>query len=273
MVKERGSHMELGQKILQLRETAGLSQRQLCGDMITRNMLSRIEHGTVRPSMTTLAYLAERLGKPVSFFLDEESVTSPNVERMAVARCAFAAGDWSGAVSSMDDYEDGDATFDYEKNFLLVKCYLAMAAQAIEEMRQPYAVELLTKAEQAGKWTPYFGPELKRELAILRSQVDETAVLPVDDRELLTRAKKALAEDNPARAGSYLDAAENQTTEAWNFLRGESYFAYGDFQSAEKCYRLAEGKYPKETAARLEVCYRNMDDYKMAYFYACKQRE
>lgn len=265
--------MELGQKILQLREAAGLSQRQLCGDVITRNMLSRIEHGTVRPSMATLSYLAERLGKPVSFFLDEKSVTSPNVERMAAARSAFTAGDWNAAVASLDDYEAGDETFDYEKDLLLAKCYLAMAARAIEEQRQPYAVELLTKAEQAGARTPYFGLELKRELAILRSQVEEAAALPVDDRELLIRAKKALAEDNPARAGSYLDAAEDQTTETWNFLRGESYFAYGDYQSAEECYRLAEGRYPKETAARLEVCYRNMNDYKMAYFYACKQRE
>ena len=265
--------MELGQKILQLREAAGLSQRQLCGDVITRNMLSRIEHGTVRPSMATLTYLAERLGKPVSFFLDEKSITSPNVERMAAARSAFAAGDWGGAVASLDGYEDGDETFDYEKCFLLVKSYLAMAARALDEMRQPYAVELLTKAEQAGKMTPYFGAELKRELAILRSQADETAVLPVDDRELLIRAKKALAEDNPVRAGCYLDAAEDQTTEVWNFLRGESYFAYGDYRNAEVCFRRAEERYPKETASRLEVCYRNMDDYKMAYFYACKQRE
>ena len=64
--------MELGRKILQAREAAGLSQRQLCGDVITRNMLSRIEHGTVRPSVSTLTYLAERLGKPISYFLDEE---------------------------------------------------------------------------------------------------------------------------------------------------------------------------------------------------------
>lgn len=52
--------MELGQRIRQARQEAGLSQRQLCGETITRNMLSRIEHGTVRPSMTTLRFLADR---------------------------------------------------------------------------------------------------------------------------------------------------------------------------------------------------------------------
>ena len=36
--------MELGQRIRQARQEAGLSQRQLCGEEITRNMLSLIEN-------------------------------------------------------------------------------------------------------------------------------------------------------------------------------------------------------------------------------------
>ena len=40
--------MELGEKIRQARLEAGLSQRALCGDVITRNMLSQIE--TALPS-------------------------------------------------------------------------------------------------------------------------------------------------------------------------------------------------------------------------------
>ena len=65
--------MELGQKIRQARLEAGLSQRQLCGEEITRNMLSLIEHGTARPSMKTLKLLARKLGKPVSYFLEEDA--------------------------------------------------------------------------------------------------------------------------------------------------------------------------------------------------------
>lgn len=265
--------MELGQKILRLREAAGLSQRQLCGDAITRNMLSRIEHGTVRPSMTTLAYLAERLGKPVSYFLDEESVTSPNVERMAAARIAFADGNWTAVLESLGDYEGEDETFDYEKDLLQAKCYLAMAARALEEERLPYAAELAMKADQAGQRTPYYGPELRREQALLLAQAEANLDLPADDRELLLRAKKALAEDNPTRAGNYLDAAEDQQTPLWHYLRGECWFSLGEHEKAVSCYRIAEERYPMETARRLEVCYRVLEDYKMAYFYACKQRE
>ena len=66
--------MELGEKLRQARMEAGLSQRQLCGGEITRNMLSLIENGSARPSMDTLKYLSHRLGKPVSFFLDDATV-------------------------------------------------------------------------------------------------------------------------------------------------------------------------------------------------------
>ena len=55
--------MELGQRLKQARLQAGLSQRQLCGEEVTRNMLSQIENGTARPSMARLAYFAARLGK------------------------------------------------------------------------------------------------------------------------------------------------------------------------------------------------------------------
>ena len=265
--------MNLGQKIRIAREAAGLSQRQLCGDTITRNMLSRIEHGTVRPSMQTLSFLAGQLGKPVSFFLDEETVTSPNLERMAAARKLFAVEDYTGALERLRSYENPDETFAWEKDLLLSKCYMALAAQAVAETRLPYAVELLQKAAEAGQETPYYGPEMERERKLLLGQAVADVKLPADDRELLLRAKQALTEDNSVRAGIYLDAAEDQTTPAWNYLRGECYFALGEHEKAAACYRTAEEAYPKETARRLEACYRTLEDYKMAYFYACKQRE
>ena len=88
--------MDIGKKLRQARLDAGLSQRQLCGDVITRNMLSLIENGSARPSMDTLAYLAEQLGKPMGFFLGEKSA---NAECIKKARQAYIQG----------QYADGDA--------------------------------------------------------------------------------------------------------------------------------------------------------------------
>ena len=47
--------MELGTKLRQARLDAGLSQRQLCEGIVTRNMLSQIENGAAKAVATRMA--------------------------------------------------------------------------------------------------------------------------------------------------------------------------------------------------------------------------
>ena len=96
--------MELGEKLRQTRLELGLSQRQVCGDTITRNMLSRIENGQAKPSMKTLQYLASVLQKPVGYFLGGllvDQVFEPLMAGKAgdswLVRC-FGMGKGSGAA-------------------------------------------------------------------------------------------------------------------------------------------------------------------------------
>lgn len=64
--------MNIGEKIKNLRMSKMITQQELAGDFITRNMLSRIEHGAALPSLPTVIYLANRLGVPAGFLLAEE---------------------------------------------------------------------------------------------------------------------------------------------------------------------------------------------------------
>lgn len=64
--------MELGEKIRRRRKELRLTQEELAGDCITRNMLSQIEKGKATPSLQTIVYLAEKLGMPVGYFFCEE---------------------------------------------------------------------------------------------------------------------------------------------------------------------------------------------------------
>ena len=265
--------MELGQRIKEARLAAGLSQRQLCGDTITRNMLSRIENGTVRPSMTTLQFLAEQLGKPVSYFLDESTVTSPNLQVMSHARQCYRREDYAGTLAALEKYESPDETFEDEKLLLQAKCYLILAEKALAQGKQPYAAELLCKAEQVGKHSAYYSPEIERERLLLLAHTGEKVHLPANDRELLQRAQQALTEGNIQRCIQYLDAAEDRTAPQWRLLRGEAYFAHRDYENAAACYLAAEECYPSRVWPKLEACYQMLEDYKKAYEYACKQRE
>ena len=64
--------MHIGEKIKRLRTAKLMTQSELVGGEITRNMLSRIEHGAAQPSMATVQYIAERLNVSVGFLLANE---------------------------------------------------------------------------------------------------------------------------------------------------------------------------------------------------------
>ena len=61
--------MTLGQKIREARQSKGMTQKELVGDYITRNMLSKIENDSAVPSVRTLEYLAGALGFAACMFL------------------------------------------------------------------------------------------------------------------------------------------------------------------------------------------------------------
>lgn len=266
--------MGLGEKIRAARKELGLSQRQLCGDQITRNMLSLIESGSARPSMDTLAFLANRLGKPISFFLDETAMTSPNQAVMAQARDAYRQGDWEMVLKNLEGYRGPDGMFDSERWLMEGLAALALADDALKQARKRYAAELLEKARDAMAHTIYGGPELERRRLLLTAKLDPKAAayLPSMDEELCLRARAALEAGEIDRAGALLDGAADRTGEGWNLLRGDVYFAEKSYRAAAECYRRAEETDPQRAVPRLENCYRELEDFKMAYEYACKRR-
>ena len=64
--------MHIGEKIKKLRTAKLMTQNELVGGEITRNMLSRIENGAAQPSMATIKYIAQRLNVSAGFLLAEE---------------------------------------------------------------------------------------------------------------------------------------------------------------------------------------------------------
>ena len=258
--------MELGQRIKAARLEAGLSQRQLCADTITRNMLSQIENGSARPSMDTLGILAQRLGKPVSYFFAEESV-SVNQQLLIRARTESA----QQALELLTQYCAPDPVFDPERYLLEAQRCMELAQTAIGEKRFVYARELLEQAKTAGSRTQYYTQDLERRRLLLCYAAGETAenllpLLPDNTDEVLLRAQ---AEGDLVLRGQILDSAP-QKSPAWHFLRGQVWFGLGDYEQAVRHYLQAQES--NEVFAKLEHCYRELEDYKMAYFYACKQR-
>ena len=74
---------QLGDRIRQARTDAGLSQAQLGAPHFTRAYVSAIELGKVRPAMKSLEFLADKLGKPVAFFVENEDAERRRKERIS----------------------------------------------------------------------------------------------------------------------------------------------------------------------------------------------
>ena len=265
--------MELGQKLRQARLEAGITQRQLCGEEITRNMLSQIENGVARPSMQTLRYLAGALGKPVSWFLEEEGEVSANYQVIRTAREAYARQDWAGCHASLQDYREPDDLLDQEYRLLRQEALLSLAEQA--EDKKPYALSLLEEAEMIAAQSLYDFHKRRRLLLKLRLQPEEAtlAQLPSLDEELLLRAEAARETGDLSRSEALLNSMENRATPRWAAAMGQVQFDRQEYAAAAKWFMEAEEAFPEQTISRLERCFEALGDYKLAYHYACKQRD
>lgn len=251
--------MELGQLLKQVRLEKGLSQRQVCGDVITRNMLSQIENGSAKPSMDTLRYLAGALGKPVGYFLQEESP-------VAAARQAFSAQEYKTALELLGQ---GDASA--EGLYLEALCSIALAREALDQNKLPYACELLERAAVVGAQTPYYTSDTERGRLLLCCQADSEHTaeyvkqLPSVTPELIARSKAA-PPDMQLKWLAAVDTAESA------LQKGQAFMKMGDYENAAKWFHQAEIAFPRPAAEGLEVCYRELKDFEKAYYYACKCR-
>ena len=261
--------MELGERLKQARLEAGLSQRQLCADVITRNMLSQIENGNARPSMDTLRYLAGRLGKPVGYFLEEQAIVSPNLQVMERARNTRG----QDVLDALAHYKAPDQ-FDHERYLLEALACLELAQNALSAGKKGLAASLLERAGLAGKNTPYYTKELETRRLLLSYEAGtaKPEQIPAEDEVLLIRARAKLDLGKPAACIGILEAVEERTPR-WHYLQAEALFAQQDYRQAAQQYRLAEDYAPRQVYGRLEHCYRELEDFKQAYYYACKQRE
>ena len=262
--------MELGQRIKEARLEKGLSQRELCGDMITRNMLSLIENGNAQPSMDTLRYLAQQLEKPMSFFL-EEACVSPNQACILAARSAPAAQ----TLEILKDYRAPDPIFDPEYHLLIALGLMEMAQVALDENRCHMAAQLLAQAGRAGEQTPYYTPELEMRRVVLGHRAKAAALeevvycLPDIEPALMLKAHAALEEKQYDRCGALLDAVETRDG-FWYFLRGEVYLAKKAYAPAAEHFQKAEDWGGQQVCSRLEECYRELGDFEKAYHYIRK---
>lgn len=260
--------MTLGQRLRQARLAAGLSQQQVCGEKITRNQLSLLEHDRTRPSLETLEYLAERLNAPVSRLLGEE-----NANLAALEEVRRLWDDPLAALDALSQYRpDGTALDDVAAG---LEAKLALRAATSRP-------ELLTRALEANRRCRFSDPAVEAQAQLLRGlQAPDGAVSAAAEvfcghaaPVLNLLARRFLAEGKPELALTLLDSAGTASDPT---IRGRCLLALGRYGAALDAFRLAEPQTAHQDRAALwlnmETCCRELEDFRGAYEYARKIRE
>lgn len=125
---------DLGAKVRRLRLASQMTQAELAGDQITRNMLSQIETGDAMPSLATVQYLARKLDIPAGYFFaeEEDEFQYRKMQRSKEIRRAYESHAWQRCMELCQENLGGS---DDELNMILCQCAYQLALQAFADGR------------------------------------------------------------------------------------------------------------------------------------------
>ncbi len=93
---------ELGEIIKEARIAKKMTQSEVVGDFITRNMLSQIESGNAMPSLKTLEYLADILDLPLHRLIVGEK--EDELSKLIKAKQLLDKGAYEDIIQMEEDY-------------------------------------------------------------------------------------------------------------------------------------------------------------------------
>lgn len=280
--------MNIGEKIRSLRVAKLMTQSELAGNQITRNMLSSIENGNAQPSLSTILYIAERLKVPVGFLLAEEGdeIVYQKMSNLSNIKRAYKAGDLTGCrglcLLSCPDPDD-------EIRLLLAECDLGIAQDAFWSGKARVACRYFDEAILYADETLYPMPHVRAVAAVFFRYMQRLS--PTLYSDVLDESSGGCQWNSPF--ADYVDAMEvldregEVSAERYSSMQADdqSFFAV----HLEIRRRMKRGEYAASKAllmgllnadaplneielyaviSDLEICCRETDDYKDAYRYA-----
>lgn len=152
-------YQKMSRRLKELRAAKGMTQSEIAGEAISRNMLSLIENGQARPSVDTLLYLAAKLEVPAGYFFsadEKEDAYYAKLGAITKLREVFADGKYKECIDicrELDSADDEVAYIRAMSELGLVKDYFAryMFTAAVRHLRY---------AKDAAHYTAYGKKEI-----------------------------------------------------------------------------------------------------------------
>ncbi len=166
----------IGERIRMLRTRRNMTQKELAGEQMTRNMLSLIENGSSLPSLASLVYLAEVLEVPVDYFFSATEEDEGRYFKMSVIpalRQAYSTEQYMDCITQIQALPSSAA--DDEVSMIAAQAYLHVALYSAMQYELKTASQFLRNAQEYMQKTVYAGEDLKKALVYYR---DLFALLP-----------------------------------------------------------------------------------------------
>lgn len=283
--------MNIGGKIKKLRSEKLMTQSELAGSEITRNMLSRIENGSANPSLETICYLAERLHVSPGFLLAEEGDDRIYFKenQMAAIKSAVRSEDYRIARDLCLRSEISD---DDEVQMILGECNLALGCEAFGQGKLRDCAAFLDEAVEACGKTMYrterisavaalYFRYMRRLSSTLSSDVmdeNEPNVFPALDDAFCRYAVLLEEMDSEEPNLGFCRLLEEQNDPAspltlhWEAKKSMAAGHFDEAYAHLHTILTGEGTLPMPILyfvfCDLEICCREKEDFKGAYEYA-----
>ena len=289
--------MNIGERLRELRISKLMTQADLAGDHITRNMLSCIENGSANPSLSTIIYIAGRLGVPAGFLLAEQGdeMAYRKMSNLSNIKKAYTTGDVQSCRSLC---LSGCPEPDDEISLLLANCDTEIAVEEFWSGRLRSSCRFFDEALGYAERTIYATDAIEAEIRVYfrfmerishtlySDLLDEEKVLRVKSNSIISQYLDALdALDNgdtsaaEALIAQLAESGKNSFFEA--HLQSKLLIIQKNYKQAQKALQqlLQDSGTPLNkielytVLGDLEICCREDEDYKNAYRFASEKVE
>ncbi len=159
---------ELGRKIKEARIARKMTQSEVVGDFITRNMLSQIESGSATPSVKTLEYLSRVLDVPLFQLIPVQNDNKEDSLYILEKAKGYLV---EGAYDRVLEMEEGYPAELYDEfSAIFSHAYLKLAKQYLLSESYPKAVWFSQKAMEYAEKGIYANTTVKSESIIILNQ-------------------------------------------------------------------------------------------------------
>ena len=278
-MKNKDETMQLGDKIKKARKALGLTQEALAKDVITRNMLSKIENNVATPSYKTLEYLSGELNLPIAYLYDD-NLTLHDFEKKEVISeiyTAYSLNKYQSCINRIKRLSN----IDNELAYILTECYfkegVARLKRGALDSAEKYLRECELTAQKTLLSTSHLTVKMPMYLAICKnvsSPLLEFEPSTVGENMLNSIEFEYLKYISLDLEYSYKSPALQAHINAKREIKARNFYA-AIKQLDLALEKARSNEYDAYTVFSIysdyELCYKQISDFEKAYSYASKK--